>query len=735
MMQTSPFFLSLRRKIPLSWLLTVPLVVQVTLAVTLTGWLAIRNTQEAVRDLANQLGTERMARVEEYLINYLNTPHRVNQININAVRSGQLDIQDPSSRERQFYDLLTLFPEIGNVAFAGVDGSFTAVQYEDETRSERVLQMADLLTQSMITYGLDEMGRRTSLLSSRANFDVRTREWYQETLQQTTQEQPQAVWNPIFNLFGNPRILVLPVSELLYDNGEFIGMVSARLYLSDVDEFLAQLDLGQGGKVFIMERDGSLVASSVPDTVTVETSEGRQRVKAEDSDHELMQEVGLLMRDRLSLLDSRPSQSAPDLAINHEEQFIQILPFAEEPGLDWFIVVAVPKSEVFGQIQANSRNTILLCVAGLILAIGFGYYMARRIAQPILALSQTSLAIADDTQSLKNPDNQGLQPLPPSPIQELDRVAHSFNQMTTILQDAFQRLENTNSELEQRVGERTSELTQALANLKTAQMQLIQAEKMSSLEQLVGGIAHEINNPVNFIYGNIQHTEEYANSLLSIIQEYQRTYPKPPPELLEHLEDADLDFVQEDLPKLLYSMRVGSERIKTIVAALRIFARLDEAGFKDTPLQEGLDSTLAILTNQLKANEKRPEIQIIKDYQPIPLVECDPGQINQVFLQIITNAIEAFNELEVNEPTLWINTLATEQDVMIQIADNGGGIPEEIQGKIFDPFFTTKPVGHGTGLGLAISYQIVVEQHGGNLTVDSTSDQGTKFTITLPRKT
>jgi predicted ATPase/signal transduction histidine kinase len=298
--------------------------------------------------------------------------------------------------------------------------------------------------------------------------------------------------------------------------------------------------------------------------------------------------------------------------------------------------------------------------------------------------------------------------------------------------------------LEQKVQKRTQEihdknqdLSQTLLELQQTQSQLIQTEKMSSLGQMVAGVAHEINNPVNFIYGNLKYTSEYTQQLLDIIQVYQSCYPEPCPEVQEKLEDTDLEFLGQDLPKMLSSMHMGADRIRTIVLSLRNFSRLDEAEMKPVDIHEGIDSTLLILQHRL-TSRNRPDIRVVKNYAQLPKVICFASQLNQVYMNLLSNAIDALM-IDANNhhsdviPEIIIQTeLSNESHVVIRISDNGSGIPESLQQKIFDPFFTTKPVGSGTGLGLFISYQIVVDKHHGKITCHSSAHQGTEFTIEIP---
>jgi two-component system, NtrC family, sensor kinase len=295
------------------------------------------------------------------------------------------------------------------------------------------------------------------------------------------------------------------------------------------------------------------------------------------------------------------------------------------------------------------------------------------------------------------------------------------------------QLKKSNELLEQRVSERTAKLSFTVQQLQQSQLQLIQSEKMSALGNLVAGVAHEINNPVNFIFGNITYANEYTQDLLKLLQLYRNHSPNSPPEIEKQTEAIDLDFLTEDLPKVLTSMRIGAERIREIVLSLRNFSRLDHADSKPVNIHEGIDSTLLILQHRLKANAQTVEVQVIKHYGDLPLVNCYPGQLNQVFMNVLSNAIDALEEQNQSNSTIEITTqqLSANQ-VTVYISDNGSGMSSEVQQRIFDPFFTTKPVGKGTGMGMSISYQIIVEKHQGRIWCKSTIGEGTTFGIEIP---
>lgn len=346
------------------------------------------------------------------------------------------------------------------------------------------------------------------------------------------------------------------------------------------------------------------------------------------------------------------------------------------------------------------RNRIIIgsMLISALIAVLLADKTRRAIAQPLETVTNFA-------QQVTRESNFNLQ-VPVTTDDEIGVLAASFNQLI------------------QRVSEYTKEL-------KQTQSLLIQTEKMSSLGQMVAGIAHEINNPVNFIGGNIDYANQYIEDLAGLVTLYQEYYPNPPDAILERIEDIELEFLREDLPKTLSSMKMGADRIREIVVSMRNFSRCDDGKMKTADIHEGIDSTLVILNHRLKQG-----IQVIKQYGKLPAVECYPAQLNQVFMNIISNAIDALEDVKKRDkgysPTIWISTeLTADNTVTVKIRDNGPGIADASAQQIFDPFFTTKSIGKGTGLGLAISDQILAKHHG-KIEVNSQIGQGTEFVIALP---
>ncbi|MBP0027015.1 sensor histidine kinase [Roseofilum sp. Guam] len=366
---------------------------------------------------------------------------------------------------------------------------------------------------------------------------------------------------------------------------------------------------------------------------------------------------------------------------------------------------------------------VLFSVVGSVIAILVGYLLSGLMVTRINSVTQATEKLANDNLWVK---------LPVLYNDELDRLAKAFNRMAKKLKDRDEALKI-----------KVEQLEETLQKLYFTQSQLIQSEKMSGLGQMIAGIAHEFNNPVNFIYANIEPAIHYVDDLLYLLDLYKEEYPNPPASIADTLEDIDFDFLVQDFHDLLTSIKSGAERISSIVRGLRTFSRLDQSGIKLVDVHENLEATLLVVQHRLQDNiqaktNSTKAIQIIKQYGTLPLVTCDPGELNQVFLNAINNAIDALEELRSDvenskNPQIVLKTeWCDRSSVKITISDNGCGMSEEVKGKIFDPFFTTKPVGSGTGLGLSINYSIVVDHCRGKLRCHSIPGEGTDLIIELP---
>ena len=371
-------------------------------------------------------------------------------------------------------------------------------------------------------------------------------------------------------------------------------------------------------------------------------------------------------------------------------------------------------------------------IISILIAAILAMYVSRAITYPL----QNTTKLAKRVTQEENFDLQ----IPVLTADEVGVLSESLNELISKVKQLLEEHQLINKNLD----EKNIYLEKTLQELQSTQAQLIQSEKMSSLGQLVAGVAHEINNPVSFIHGNLVHATEYIQELLELLALYQDCYPTPSEEIQSQIEAIELGFIVKDLTKLLKSMQIGTSRIREIVLSLRNFSRLDESDFKRVDVHEGIDNTLMILRNRLKATEKRPEIGIIRNYGDLPFVDCYPGQLNQVFMNLLTNAIDALDEsnqglsygdVEAEPNTITISTECLDKEwVKISIKDNGLGMNQEVQSKLFDPFFTTKPVGKGTGLGLSISYQILTDKHQGKLYCNSELGEGSEFVLEIPVK-
>ncbi len=790
-------------KLPLRSVLVLPFLTQVFAAVGLVGYLSYRNGQQAVTDLVSQLQGETTARVEQHLNEYLQLPHRINQINAMATALNTLDWEDSSALEKHFWQQMQTFPEVSYI-YAGTEaGIFIGAEPVEDGFPNVAYADSNSEAQGFETYKTDGAGDRTALLSIVEDYALFGRPWYL-----AAQQSGKPTWGKPYVWAAPYATVALPAVYPIYDDaspspsdgnsdgnsendkggsqtGRFKGVFAVDFALVAIGDFLESLEIGKTGEVFIMERrSGLLVSTSTEELPFQKSADGKEtRLLATQSSTPLIRQTVEFLTEQFGNLDTIQKTQQLNFEVNGDRQLFQVTPYQDEFGLDWLIVVTVPESDFMAQIHANNRTTILLCLGALGLASLAGAATAQWIARPITQLNQAAQAIAQgDLSQTITPERTS--------TKEVNGLSDSFNDMAARLRESF-------ATLEQRVDERTSELQQrnqqlgtTLSELRTTQNELIRSEKLAVLGQLVAGVAHEINTPlgaINASVGNISTAlkqsfaqmptlmaqlnpderhqffelvaaSQQSGEVLSFREE--RKLKRSLKKQLEALEMDNAAAIAQDLTHLGFrddptpflpllrsphssailglarsfasqqsnasNIEIAIERVSKIVFALKNYARQEQTSEKIlTHIPDQLNVVLTLYHHQLKQG-----IDVVKDFSDVAAIPCHAEELNQVWTNLIHNAIQAMK----NKGTLTLSVTEQRIDqtphICVRITDSGCGISPENQAKIFEPFFTTKIAGEGTGLGLDIVRRIV-EKHDGHIDVESVPGN-TSFSVWFP---
>ena len=497
---------------------------------------------------------------------------------------------------------------------------------------------------------------------------------------------------------------LLTLAVPLYDTTSKVsGAAIARINLKFLWSLIGRTQIGRTGYAYLLDNR---------DIVTAQPMYGDGYVLASLADRAFVAPLRSRAGYSLNQSESRVSKLYPGLY--HNWVIGSATPIGTVP---WLAVVEIP----FTEALIPFKSLLVVTLLGVLLIFPFILWISsqwtRQIIKPLKRLQTVATRLSQGDLAVRVP----MEATRRETRNELHILGQLFNHMAEQLQHKVAALTE-----EKQLSEQT------LIQLRQAQSQLIQSEKMSSLGRMVAGIAHEINNPVSFIYGNTDCLSEYVEDIMGLLDLYQEYYPNPSTPIQAKSEAIEITFIREDIFKILSSMTVGTQRIQEIVQSLRVFSRLDESEVKAVNIHDGIDSTLLILNSRLEGDESQTEIEVEKQYGDLPEITCFAGQLNQVFMNILSNAIDALRECDRKHPQIQIVTAVEQMQIRIDIKDNGPGIPEQIQSKIFDPFFTTKAVGKGTGMGMSISYKVITENHRGSLSVESAPDRGACFTICLP---
>jgi signal transduction histidine kinase/DNA-binding NarL/FixJ family response regulator len=681
------------QKVSLHLILIVPFVLQIFTAVGLTGYLSLRNGQKAVNNLASRLRNEVSERIDQHLDSYMATPRKVVQANWDAIDLGLIDEEDTKGLGHYFWRQIRAF-DVPYVLYGGTSGKLASTGYNYEGNIITIDEVNPKLNGNnhLYNWGTDKQGNRTKILKDWGEFDMTQEGWYSAGA-----TQGKFVWSPVYNWTVPPFPLSVAASRPIYDKktGKLHGVIAVEQRLSQISDFLRQLKVSPSGKTFILERNGLLIASSGDEKPFTVVNDKPQRLKASDSKDPLIQETVKHLTEKFGNLTKIQAIQQIDFSIKGKRQFVQVTPWRDELGIDWLMVVAVPEADFMGQIDANTRSTILLCLLALAIATVLAFYTSRWITQPILQLSRASEALAQRAVLADFADGEFEQKAEQSHVNELNVLAQSFNRMALQLRESFTALAKTNEELEIRVEERTTELKVAKEVADGANL---------AKSEFLANMSHELRTPLNGILGYAQILQNSNN--------------------LPDKERKGISIIHQCGSHLLTLINDILDLSKIEAQKMELYP----TNFHFLSFLQGVAEICGI-----KAEQKGIDFVYQPDARLPSGIEADEKRLRQVLINLLGNAIKFTEEGAVTFKVEVIGNAQEEQlpiqKIRFQVEDTGVGITSEQLEKIFLPFEqvgSIKKQSEGTGLGLAISQKIVVMM-GSTIEVKSQAAKGSVF--------
>ncbi len=677
-------------RVSLRQILVLPFVFQIFAAVGLTGYLSVRNGQKAVNDLVSRLHQEVSGRIDQQLDSYMATPQQLVQANQDAIDMNLLDLQNRKQLGKYLWRQANA-SDVGYVIVGFENGDYAAAGklFDDGRITIDDLSPKDHKgSKNLFTWEADSEGNRTKIVLDNGEFDLHQEGWYSEAA-----KQKKRVWSPVYNWVVDPFPLSIAASQPIYnEKKELVAVIAIEQRLSQISDFLRKLKVSPEGRTFVLERDGVLIGDSANEEPFTVVDGKPERLKATDSQDPLIKATAKHLIERFGDLEKIKEVEQLSFQLKGERQFVQVTPWTDEQGLDWLMVVAVPEGDFMGQINANTRNTVLLCFLALGVATVLGFYTSRWITKPIMRLSEASGAIADGELD---------QQVDTSQVKEIGVLAQSFNGMAQQLRESFRALEKTNEDLENRVEERTTELQEAKENADTANQ---------AKSEFLANMSHELRTPLNGILG-------YAQIL-----------------------DASKEIDGQDRKGVEIIKQCGSHLL-TLINDVLDLSKIEARKMELHPTEFHFPSFLQGVAEicRIKAEKKNIEFAYIHNGQIPTGIRADEKRLRQVLINLLSNAIKFTEKGQVSftiETEMMDNVHGEEAKlyrIRFKVKDTGVGIAPDEVGKIFQPFEqvgNVKKQGEGTGLGLAIS-QSIVAMMSGTLQVKSELNQGSTFWFDL----